>query len=300
LSESTRPQLRALADRAGIVPAYRPMAGEPPRATGDATRQALLAAMGFDASTEAAAQCALDALDANEAGRLAAPVRVAVAGSPRARRLDLRLPEGVKRKVEWHLELRLETGETVAREGCARALRKDARLRLPLPIVEPGYHSLRVAVDWGGREREAGQRFIACPARCTAVEEVLGGRPGFGWLANLYSLRSRRSWGVGDLGDLADLGRLAGREGAVFLGVSPLHAVWNRGRDVSPYSPVSRLYRTELALDIEAVPELAESPEARARRARASQTRPSARRWRGCASERRSTTRGFGPPNASC
>jgi 4-alpha-glucanotransferase len=261
---AARPELRALADRAGILPAYRPMAGKPTRPTRDETREALLAAMGFDVSTESAARRALDALQRSEADRLTAPVRVAVAGSPRSGRVDLRLPAGAGTEVEWRLELRCESGENLAREGRVRKAR-GGRLRLSVPAVDSGYHELRIAVAWGGTERAAEQRFIACPPRCTGVDEALAGRQGFGWLANLYGLRSRRGWGVGDLEDLAELARIAGREGAAFLGVSPLHALWNRGRDVSPYSPVSRLHRNELYLDVEAIPELAESPEARAR-----------------------------------
>ena len=265
-SVAARPQLRALAERVGILPSYQPMAGAPRRLTRDATRELLLAAMGVDASSEAAAKRVLAAFEEREAGRLLAPVRVEALGTRRAARLPVRWPAAAGARVDWRLELCEESGRRSTLEGRASlaGARPPASLPLP-PPAEPGYHRLRLVVDGGGECHEAEQRFIACAPRCYEVHEALGRGKAFGLLANLYGVRSRRNWGVGDLGDLRPLVRLAAEVGAAFVGVNPLHASRSQGVDVSPYSPVSRLFRNEIYLAVEAIPELRECPAARRR-----------------------------------
>ncbi|MBW2423067.1 MAG: hypothetical protein JRG86_02400 [Deltaproteobacteria bacterium] len=56
----SRPWLRALADALGIEPGYRSAIGDDWISTPNSTREALVAAMGFDASTEAAASRSLE------------------------------------------------------------------------------------------------------------------------------------------------------------------------------------------------------------------------------------------------
>jgi 4-alpha-glucanotransferase len=80
VSRPPRRALRRLADRLGILPAYAPAGGGPPRHTSDATREALVAAMGWDGSSEAAAERALRAHEADvRASRAAQRARGAAA-----------------------------------------------------------------------------------------------------------------------------------------------------------------------------------------------------------------------------
>jgi 4-alpha-glucanotransferase len=79
-----------------------------------------------------------------------------------------------------------------------------------------------------------------------------------GWLiaVQLYGVRSRRNWGIGDFTDLAALLELAGQLGADGIGLNPLHALFDdRPADCSPYSPNSRLFLNALYIDVEKIPE---------------------------------------------
>src|ERR1700733_2103551 len=85
---------------------------------------------------------------------------------------------------------------------------------------------------------------------------VPGGRS-WGLTAQLYSVRSRRSWGHGDLRDLADLASWsAGDLGAGFVLINPLHAAEPKAPvSASPYLPMTRRYVSPLYLRIEDIPE---------------------------------------------
>jgi len=94
--------------------------------------------------------------------------------------------------------------------------------------------------------------------RCYQPELLEGGARVWGFMVQLYGVRSQRNWGVGDFGDLRELIELAAARGAAVLGVNPLHATQG-----SPYSPSSRLALNFLYLDVEALPEFAQSGQAR-------------------------------------
>ena len=252
----TRPSaLRALALRSGILASYVDT-GHVERATSDDTRVALLHAMGIDASDEQAAERALERLDTEQHGQLLDPVTV-IAGNASGT-LRVHLPDAVR--ADYTLELTLEDRTAHALHGAVQG--PDATLALPHPLPL-GYHRLRLAVNAGGRTHEATQTVIVAPAQCAGLDRLARTRAA-GVIANLYSVQSNANWGCGDLGDLRRLAGWARAAGAAFVGVNPLHALRNRGTDISPYSPVSRLYHNPIYLDVPALPELADAPEAAA------------------------------------
>ncbi|TFD54045.1 4-alpha-glucanotransferase [Cryobacterium frigoriphilum] len=86
---------------------------------------------------------------------------------------------------------------------------------------------------------------------------ALDGRRAWGLMAQLYSVRSSRSWGIGDFADLADLAAIGGAQyGAGFVLVNPLHAAAPAPPvEPSPYLPTSRRFFHPIYLRIEDVPE---------------------------------------------
>ena len=264
-STITRPALYALADRLGIQHSYLDQTGENVRLTSDETREALLSAMGIDASTEERATEALRALRRTERRQWIAPVRVVRQRSRALRRVPVRVPPMRAEELRWTLTLRTEEGIVSEWSGTTHGGR-SRRMRLELPVVPPlGYHELRIRFEGAGRTREATQRLIVVPSRCTPPETRLRGKRGFGITANLYTVRSATNWGAGDFGDLGAIAEWLARFGGAFVGVNPLHALRNEGYDVSPYSPISRLFRNPLYLRVEWIPELAYDAAARER-----------------------------------
>jgi len=89
-----------------------------------------------------------------------------------------------------------------------------------------------------------------------AVAPVPAGRS-WGFAVQLYSLRSRASWGHGDLRDLADLAAWSARDlGAGFVLINPLHAAEPLPPITSsPYLPMTRRFTSPLYLRIEDIPE---------------------------------------------
>jgi 4-alpha-glucanotransferase len=246
--------LHRLAERAGILSQYYDQTGNLCR-TNDDTRRALLRVLNIDASSDQAVDDALAVLDDEERRTLLPGVAVVRTDDDEAR--ILRLPLQPTSDAEWRVEINLESGDRLSLEG------QGIHHGLHLPELPLGYHDVELSVVTGGAALDARQRRIVVPPRCISPREVLEGETSFGLTANLYTLRSATNWGIGDFSDLAELARWGASLGADFVGVSPLHALLNRGHDISPYSPVSRLFRNPIYVDVTRIPELEYAPEIR-------------------------------------
>ncbi|MDH6117158.1 4-alpha-glucanotransferase [Kitasatospora sp. GAS204A] len=225
------PALAALAHAHGVDSSYDPGDGVPVR-VGAGTLVDVLAALGVDASTPQAVELALAEHRAAVAARLLPPCLVVRAGRrtaldvPAAARLSITLEDG----GSWQL-----------------APARSHWLPADLPL---GRHTLHLTLA----DRAATTTLIVAPDSLAPLQ----GR-GWGFLTQLYSVLSERSWGMGDLGDLAELAQWsAGALGADFLQLNPLHAALpGTPSDPSPYRPSSRRFADPVHLRIEAVPEYA-------------------------------------------
>lgn len=133
--------------------------------------------------------------------------------------------------------LHLESGETIAWSDAAA----NAPPRGHLPF---GYHRLTLADEGATSDRLV----ISAPRQAWHRD---GARHGWGVATHLAALRSRRSRAIGDLSDLETLGRWIGSRGGDLITVLPLLPTFNDGNpEPSPYAPVSRLFWSELILDI--------------------------------------------------
>lgn len=153
-------------------------------------------------------------------------------------------------KGEYHWTLTLEDG---AQQQGRTSARKTLTLAQSLPL---GYHQLSVAQG----EQQWRCRIIVAPKRCFEPDALLAGKKLWGACVQLYTLRSERNWGVGDLGDLAEMVDRVGECGGAFVGLNPIHALYPANPDsASPYSPSSRRWLNMIYIDVNAVEEFQRS-----------------------------------------
>ena len=96
---------------------------------------------------------------------------------------------------------------------------------LDVPALAPGYHRLLLEAEGGAAEATV----IAAPRHCWIPEALREGARRWGVTAQVYSLRSARDFGVGDYAEVAQAAERAGAFGASFLGLSPVHALFESG-----------------------------------------------------------------------
>lgn len=131
---------------------------------------------------------------------------------------------------------------------------------LVIPADVPmGYHKLTVV---SGKD-SAVSTLIVAPERVPLIEPLQHGQM-WGWMAQLYSIRSHGSWGVGDFDDLGRLASDAGtKTHADYLLINPMHAAEPVAPlTPSPYLPDSRRFINFTYIRPEDIEEYKTMPEA--------------------------------------
>lgn len=233
------------------------------------TLRAVLAALGVDASDEAAVEVALEETRNKPWRRMLPPTTVMRADH--AAELRVHVPAG----TPVHVSVQTEQGRSFALRQIdnfeadrtidgARVGEASFELPAGMPL---GYHLIHAeSPQPAGDPVLAMGHLIVTPARL-GVPEALGDDRAWGYATQLYSVRSQGSWGIGDLTDLADLGVWSATHGADYLLVNPLHAAEPTvPMEPSPYLPTSRRFKNPIYLRIERIIEFAElAPETQAR-----------------------------------
>ncbi len=253
------PALAALCEWAGLAPEYGDFWGHTHQVPLRALRE-LLRAMGLAAGTEAEARATLERLRAERDAEVLPPVAVVRQGEPASVTVRLPSPQ-LRRRHTWSIAC--ENGERVDGVLGGDAAASSWRIELPAGL-RLGYHLLTLRRADPGAADIARCRLIVCPQRCYQPVALRHGERVWGPAVQLYALRSGRNWGMGDFSDLKRLMELFAAQGASFVGLNPLHALFPHepGR-ASPYSPSSRNALNVMYLDVEAIPDFAECRPAR-------------------------------------
>ncbi|MGH7953583.1 MAG: 4-alpha-glucanotransferase, partial [Limisphaerales bacterium] len=135
-----------------------------------------------------------------------------------------------------------EPAELIFENGSG-TLRIEKKLPRDLPC---GYHDL-LSLNSGEKTQ-----LIVSPGECHLPERMRN----WGWAIQLYALRSKKSWGMGDLSDLKKFAGWSARKlNCDFVLLNPLGAASPiLPQEASPYFPGSRRFWNPLYLRIEEIP----------------------------------------------
>ncbi|WP_347345960.1 4-alpha-glucanotransferase [Microbacterium sp.] len=284
--DTPTPALVALAEACGIATTYWSFYGEHVHVP-SSTLCAVLRAMGVDlpASDETGPETAVPAppadaaIDAALAEVEARPWRRLLPPSVVVRERTGAVVVHVEDGHDVSLSLTLEDGSSQElpipdQEPESREVDGVARWRLhvPLPADLPlGWHTIHAEQ----RMHDADEPDAVDECALAVTPDQLPptpSRPGnggraWGLMAQLYSVRSHSSWGIGDFADLGELASVAADRGADFLLVNPIHAAEVVPPiEPSPYLPATRRFLAPLYIRPEDIPEAAKLPKTKAAR----------------------------------
>ena len=254
-SENT--PLAKLAQACGIFDFYWDVHGVQHFARDD-DRRLLLTAMGYPCADDVQARASLEDITERDAAETAPPV-VVCRQSELPLRVPFRIPKHSNRRyrIELTLEDQTRSDRELSGDG-VRFLRDreiegqlQAELEFSVQDLPIGYHTLVLYSPAEATEILSCTRLIVVPDRCYTPPALERGEKLWGISAQLYSLHSQNTCGIGDTGALKGLLQFAAENGASFVGLNPLHSISpGPGPDRSPYSPSTRSAFNVLYIDL--------------------------------------------------
>ena len=220
----------------------------------------LLKAMGCDTRDAAALEAQIRAIESQKTRALLPSVAVA-----RGRALELEVNVTAREfgsSLIWRVHL--EGGEqhdgVISTTALTETWRGEldgawvTRRRFELPVSLPeGHHNLEAKLSGGATYR---CRLIVAPLRCFSPAALRDGRRLWGVAVQLYTVRSRRNWGIGDFEDLKTMLGWLAAHGAAFIALNPLHSLApGEPQRASPYSASNRNFLNILYVAVEQAPE---------------------------------------------
>lgn len=127
------------------------------------------------------------------------------------------------------------------------------KLSIPVPAdITPGDFSFVIDIAVDGYVITTKLRLIVGPAKAYTPAPLQNGQRVAGIAISLYGVRSDSNWGCGDFSDLQKIIDWAYDDlGAHFVGLNPLHALFNTSPyNSSPYMPSSRIFYNYIYIDV--------------------------------------------------
>ena len=266
--------IQALADQCGIAREYYDVTGKTV-VIGEEARAQALSLLGYPLDDEQALAKKLSLEEAEPYENMLDYVTVWRDGDKPFIYLRTRADLDEKASVCWILEtedgkrytdtLPLEEIE-IADYKTVGGVEYDIRRLILDEDLPYGYHRFSFTLTASyGIYHSIVMSLIRAPLKAYEVKEFAEGKKVWGVSVQLYAVRSRHNWGVGDFGDLKLLLRQVSRQGGHFVGLNPLHAGYPANPDpysVSPYSPSSRNWLNVIYISVEDIPEYSECREA--------------------------------------
>jgi 4-alpha-glucanotransferase len=255
--------IKKLAELVGLKSSYTGTFGDQVEAKKEA-QQALLIAMGYK-TDEKSLLSSIETASKARCTNILPVVHIAkLADLQPSIKINVKIADDdylngqLNKKISWEVVTELnkvlsgncKINELLLIEESSFDDNKYCQYQLPLPVLEQGYHQLSVTLD----DISASCALIFAPKTCYSAQEA-NTKKVWGYTAQLYSLRSKNNWGIGDFTDLVQLVEKATAQGASTIGINPLHPLYqNNPAHRSPYSPSSRCFLNPIYIDVTAIP----------------------------------------------